>query len=52
MNNGEWTCPLCGATLDAGEKCDCQNEKGPPIRVRPIISKISITQKRRFEKHD
>lgn len=29
MNNGEWTCPLCGATLDAGEKCDCQNEKGP-----------------------
>ena len=23
-----WTCPLCGANLDPGEKCDCrQNER-------------------------
>lgn len=21
-----WTCPLCGANLDPGEKCDCQFE--------------------------
>lgn len=20
------TCPLCGANLDPGEKCDCENE--------------------------
>ena len=20
-------CPLCGAALDPGERCDCQNEK-------------------------
>ena len=19
-----WTCPYCGANLDPGEKCDCQ----------------------------
>lgn len=22
-----WTCPLCGANLDNGEKCDCEGEK-------------------------
>ena len=21
-----WTCPHCGANLDPGEKCDCQQE--------------------------
>jgi hypothetical protein len=21
-----WTCPNCGANLDPGEKCDCENE--------------------------
>ena len=21
-----WTCPNCGANLDPGEKCDCNNE--------------------------
>lgn len=21
-----WTCPLCGANLDPGESCDCQEE--------------------------
>ena len=21
-----WTCPKCGANLDFGEKCDCENE--------------------------
>ena len=23
------TCPHCGASLDIGEKCDCQKEKVP-----------------------
>ena len=26
-----WTCPKCGANLDIGEKCDCEesvNEEG------------------------
>lgn len=22
------TCPLCGAALDLGEKCDCMNREG------------------------
>lgn len=22
-----WTCPYCGAHLDRGERCDCQNEE-------------------------
>lgn len=22
-----WTCPECGANLDHGEKCDCQNNE-------------------------
>ncbi len=22
-----WTCPLCGANLDPGEACDCQEDK-------------------------
>lgn len=21
-----WTCPNCGANLDNGERCDCENE--------------------------
>ena len=29
-----WTCPNCGANLDAGERCDCREEpahkKEPP----------------------
>ena len=25
---GQHQCPLCGAWLDAGEHCDCENEKG------------------------
>ena len=24
------TCPYCGAHLDPGERCDCQDEKEPP----------------------
>lgn len=22
-----WTCPYCGANLDPGEKCDCQQNE-------------------------
>lgn len=25
-------CPFCGAALDPGERCDCQNEAGGPGR--------------------
>lgn len=21
-----WTCPICGANLDPGESCDCQED--------------------------
>lgn len=24
------TCPVCGANLDPGERCDCQNEQERP----------------------
>ncbi len=23
-----WTCPHCGANLDPGEHCDCQEQEG------------------------
>ncbi len=26
------TCPFCGANLDPGERCDCQEEKRPIMR--------------------
>ncbi len=26
-----WTCPLCGANLDAGESCDCTSDKTAQI---------------------
>ncbi len=25
-----WTCPECGANLDPGEKCDCEEQKNAP----------------------
>ena len=25
-----WTCPHCGANLDPGERCDCQDEQEEP----------------------
>lgn len=30
------TCPVCGANLDPGEKCDCEKEKAPPRRATPF----------------
>ena len=24
-------CPVCGASLDPGERCDCQKEKTAPV---------------------
>lgn len=27
MNKYYWTCPLCGANLDPGERCDCEEEE-------------------------
>lgn len=24
------TCPICGANLDPGESCDCQDKKAAP----------------------
>lgn len=29
-------CEYCGATLDKGERCDCDQSKGKEPRVRPI----------------
>lgn len=26
------TCPYCGANLDPGERCDCQDEEQPDER--------------------
>ena len=32
-----WTCPQCGANLDSGESCDCENKKEtvPTPRKQP-----------------
>lgn len=28
-----WTCPICGANLDAGERCTCEDEtKEAPLK--------------------
>lgn len=27
------TCPDCGANLDPGERCDCQNEQEEPTNT-------------------
>ena len=45
------TCPLCGAHLDHGEKCDCQDKKreaAPLQRERPQGNtfKVSLTEPR------
>lgn len=28
------TCPHCGANLDPGERCDCQDKKEPSLRKK------------------
>ena len=34
-------CPLCGAALDPGEKCDCQDkEKAAPVLQHQDGSKV------------
>ena len=36
------TCPYCGASLDPGEKCDCQDKEkecGLPLREASQIEK-------------
>ncbi len=35
-----WTCPLCGANLDRGEKCDCQNEEKKKQRQMEQLYKL------------
>ena len=33
-HNQYWTCPYCGANLDAGERCTCRDEENTdPVRV-------------------
>lgn len=34
-----WTCPDCGANLDPGEKCDCQNENNKPSETFKEVNK-------------
>lgn len=34
-----WTCPLCGANLDSGEKCDCMEEK----RKKEVLRRPKLT---------
>lgn len=52
-----YTCSNCGATLDPGEKCDCEKEKGSPetnqTDPRTDIKSASInsiTQKSKISK--
>ena len=35
------TCPKCGATLDPGEKCECERE---PVRSEADILRAEITR--------
>jgi len=32
-NTYYWTCPYCGANLDPGEKCDCNEGKEEPPKI-------------------
>lgn len=35
-------CPICGATLDPGEKCNCEKEEENREYIRNIIADIGI----------
>ena len=30
-----WVCPICGAHLDCGERCDCQDEENMEEKKKP-----------------
>lgn len=34
---GQHQCPYCGAWLDAGERCDCRNEKDSTETVESAV---------------
>lgn len=34
------TCPSCGACLDPGERCDCQNEEAAPGATNTQSGKV------------
>lgn len=39
-----WTCPYCGAHLDHGERCDCQNNTWTRERkFETMLDKVKIT---------
>lgn len=33
-------CPVCGAALDPGERCDCQDEKEPAVAATTTSSRV------------
>ena len=36
------TCPICKATLDPGERCDCEERKGDRMDTQPLAKDIQI----------
>lgn len=37
-----YQCPICGCSLDPGEKCDCQKEKRRQMLMMPSVSFTEI----------
>ena len=35
-------CPLCGAALDPGERCDCQDKETAPSATNTESGKVEI----------
>ncbi len=45
-SNAFYTCPECGANLDYGEKCDCQEERAKREEERNVLfEKVLKTEK-------
>ncbi len=39
------TCPICKATLDPGERCDCEERKGDRMDTQPLAKDIQMLRK-------
>ena len=43
-------CPLCGAALDPGERCDCREERHPAVVLEKQICGFNIATMLRSKK--
>ena len=46
------TCPCCGANLDPGEKCDCQNNAVKVMQDEELVNLIYFFAKRKPSRYE